>query len=324
VNGYAQAGIDVENGGKKERLWGLIDRKGEWVIRPQMKDDVLHPEHIDGEAIFVLDGTAKKWGLLELKTERWLIRPRYDSIYDGFSEGLASVCGEDYTRACWYIDRTGKQVIPSGYPHYSAALSFHNGVAAVADHNQFDRWGLIDKSGNWIVKPMFYDIMWAGEGLWIGRTGKYGDPNKTYIYLDNAGKKAVDVVLKSAGSFSDGLARVEDSTGKGYMTKDGVWGISPETLKKNLARWYKEEADAIKAHEQEEKDRVAKFRKSLKEGGDTNCGPVIEARRSMVKVYFPVKDYGNEHWVRKEQIFPPDYGCRFVNGQYQVPDLKTE
>jgi len=61
------------------------------------------------------------------------------------------------------------------------------------------------------------------------------------------------------------------------------------------------------------------FRSSLKVGSETNWGPVLEIKASLVKVYFPVRDYGNEHWIRKDVAFPPGYECRFLNGQYVPP-----
>jgi len=69
-------------------------------------------------------------------------------------------------------------------------------------------------------------------------------------------------------------------------------------------------------------ERVAmEFRKHLREGMETNCGPVLELRGDLVKVYFPVANYGNEHWVRKDKVYHTALGCRFRNGQYMPPIL---
>ena len=50
--------------------------------------------------------------------------------------------------------------------------------------------------------------------------------------------------------------------------------------------------------------KMENWRKALAVGDETNCGPVLELRAAMVKIYFPVKDYGNEHWIRRPQLFP--------------------
>lgn len=78
------------------------------------------------------------------------------------------------------------------------------------------------------------------------------------------------------------------------------------------------QAERVKKERQLQAD-IAKFRSGLKAGSETSCGPVIEIKGELVKVYFPVANYGNEHWIRRSQLFPPGFGCRFVNGQYQPP-----
>lgn len=65
--------------------------------------------------------------------------------------------------------------------------------------------------------------------------------------------------------------------------------------------------------------KVESFRRVIKVETETNCGPVLEIKGALVKIYSPVANYGNEHWIRKEQLFPPDYRCRFFNGNYEPP-----
>jgi len=64
---------------------------------------------------------------------------------------------------------------------------------------------------------------------------------------------------------------------------------------------------------------IANFRKTLKKGVETNCGPILDIKNSSIKVYFPVKNVGNEHWIDTNKIFPKTHGCRFVNGNYVAP-----
>jgi Protein of unknown function (DUF1566) len=78
-----------------------------------------------------------------------------------------------------------------------------------------------------------------------------------------------------------------------------------------------QERKRLEREQVQERKKLAAFRKSLRDGDDTNCGPVIEVKGKLVKVAFAVANYGNEHWVKREQILSPDYDCRFVNGQYQ-------
>lgn len=64
---------------------------------------------------------------------------------------------------------------------------------------------------------------------------------------------------------------------------------------------------------------IKKFRQTLKNGVDTNCGTILEMKDSSVKVHYPVKNHGAEHWIDSNKIFPKGHGCRFVNGNYIAP-----
>jgi len=66
---------------------------------------------------------------------------------------------------------------------------------------------------------------------------------------------------------------------------------------------------------------VTHFRQTLRVGAKTNCGPVVEMRGSLMRVYVPVRDYGNDHWIDRSDLFPSGWGCRFVNGNYVPPTL---
>ncbi|WP_229634307.1 hypothetical protein, partial [Duganella qianjiadongensis] len=66
-------------------------------------------------------------------------------------------------------------------------------------------------------------------------------------------------------------------------------------------------------------EEAVNFRTTMKIGVETNCGPIVDIKSDMVKVYFPVKNYGTEQWIRRDEIFPPSVPCRFVDGKYQLP-----
>jgi hypothetical protein len=61
---------------------------------------------------------------------------------------------------------------------------------------------------------------------------------------------------------------------------------------------------------------LARFRAGLKVESETNCGPVTAVRGNLVQVYSAIKDYGNEHWIRRSELYPTGYDCWFSNGQY--------
>jgi TPR repeat protein len=73
---------------------------------------------------------------------------------------------------------------------------------------------------------------------------------------------------------------------------------------------------AIETQTQKNNRLAAAFRSTIKVGIETNCGPALEIRGELVKIYSPVKDYGNEHWIRRDQLYPSGSGCSFQNGRY--------
>lgn len=93
----------------------------------------------------------------------------------------------------------------------------------------------------------------------------------------------------------------------------------PDNLVPKARVKLKELVTKQEAREQLANAELAKWRNSLQVGDETNCGEVLELRRSLVKVNFPVLNYGNEHWIRKDLILKPGAGCQFVNGNYVPP-----
>ena len=61
--------------GKKDKLVGFFNSKGEWVIKPQF--EAVREFH-NGFAAARLNG---KWGLINTKGE-WVVKPVYDSLKD--------------------------------------------------------------------------------------------------------------------------------------------------------------------------------------------------------------------------------------------------
>ena len=64
---------------------------------------------------------------------------------------------------------------------------------------------------------------------------------------------------------------------------------------------------------------VARFRKGLKVGQQSNCGPIIELKADLVKVAMPIPEYGTEHWVRSGILYPAGHPCPWRNGVIESP-----
>ncbi|MPM68142.1 hypothetical protein SDC9_115073 [bioreactor metagenome] len=86
------------------------------------------------------------------------------------------------------------------------------------------RWGFIDTSGKFIIKPEYLPRIWGSpmifcEGLAAVRT------ETGTGFINTRGEIVVPAVYSSAEDFSDGLARVGPLLNPDYVNKHGevVW-----------------------------------------------------------------------------------------------------
>lgn len=95
-----------------------------------------------------------------------------------------------------------------------------------------------------------------------------------------------------------------------------------ELEREKLAQDKKLHDDYVRQHAEYVK-QIEAFRNSqLREEVMTNCGPILEVKKTMIKIYFPVSGYGSEHWISKNEIYPEGFGCSFTNGRYAGPTLR--
>ncbi len=146
--------------------------------------------------------------------------------------------------------------------------------------------------------------------------------NSHSYYIKSCSKKNSESCYDVGVDFYKGYG-TEKNTHQAYTyLKDAC------SLKIRKSCEYLAEIDKIKAEEEkqrkiieeakkQEEFKIKQFRqKKFQEGDQTNCGPIIEAKTKMLKIYFPVQGYGNEHWIMRDTIYPVGYGCRFYNGRY--------
>jgi serine/threonine protein kinase len=121
---------------------------------------------------------------------------------------------------------------------YSWASSFSNGMAIVKVK---DKFGIIDKSGSYIVSPMYDSIAADGELFLIERDDQFG-------WIDNKGKEIIPTTYSDAGLFGiSELAPVKNSQNQwGYINKQGVLKINHKfdlalAFNGNMAPVYQEE-----------------------------------------------------------------------------------
>jgi len=83
------------------------------------------------------------------------------------------------------------------------------------------KYGFIDKSGKFVIKPQFDSAESFSEGLAaVGMNSKNG-------YIDKTGKLVIAARYDSAFQFSDGLAKVAIGDKSGFIDTRGNMVISP-------------------------------------------------------------------------------------------------
>jgi len=114
-----------------------------------------------------------------------------------------------------YVDKTGTWIVK---PQFSRAEPFKMGLAAV---QQNDKWGFIDSKGNWIIQPRFEDVTSFSEGLAGVCNGNWG-------FIDKTGSYAFESRFEDVGRFSEGMAGATQKGKWGFIDKKGEWVIKPQ------------------------------------------------------------------------------------------------
>jgi len=169
------------------------------------------------------------------------------------------------------------------------------------------------------------------------------------IYMQALSSRLRDAILEKnmayLASFKDLLTAEENarfySQAKDYWQKkyreetEAIKGINPSnelliaiTKKVPLSQasqWDEVDFDnlapkakkILQLRAEKENARIANWRKKVKIGVDTHCGPVIEMRAPMYKVALitQLQGFSNEAWLKDSELFPPEYGCKNINGK---------
>jgi hypothetical protein len=186
--------------------WGFIDKTGRLVI-PTQYDYVGGHGFSDGLALV---SSGNGYAYLDRNGKAVLTfpdkpkSPKFDIFPSGFSEKLARVSTSSQRSRYGFIDRTGKFAIK---PRFHRARDFKEGLAAVAVG---EKWGYVNRTGRIVIKPRFEEAQDFSEGLAAIRRGK------RWYYINKQGKVVIpppakrdrEIPWNDVKSFSGGLARV--------------------------------------------------------------------------------------------------------------------
>jgi hypothetical protein len=202
--------------------WGYVRENGELVI-PTVYNVVK--DFYEGRAFVNND---RGWLLID-QTGKLVVDEVFRFVSDGFSEGLAAVCGDDLG---WgYINRDGNWEIP---PDFTGASYFSEGLAAVRFENGV--WGFIDREGTIVFDAVAKSIprgeMLAFKDGWaiIPELDEHrpGYAIYKYGYLSVDGRR-IPSIYDRGQRFSNGIARVIIDGREGAIDEIGNWVIPPGT-----------------------------------------------------------------------------------------------
>jgi hypothetical protein len=238
-------------GVKVSKYWGYINTDGDLVIPAKYK---YITDFIDGyaaartkEGFFIIDTKG-------IESRVGLDRKKKISYIKKFSEGLAPVESADH----WgFVNQKGEIVVEV---KFSGVGYFKGGLAWV--RTKEGKVGYINKSGDWIIKPIFvvakdFDVVSGlakikGEGIrqgYVNIEGKviqfentrdhqrYFDGmcrdtkqmgNAKIGYLNNKGEWAIEPAFGIAGHFNHGYAIVREKGKWGVINKKGELIIEPK------------------------------------------------------------------------------------------------
>ncbi|USG64993.1 WG repeat-containing protein [Brevibacillus ruminantium] len=227
-----------QRGEQGKYLYGYLDRSGKEAIPGQY---LAANDFQDGKAVVEV-----KEGEHALIDRSGKVLQSYPYAYVGpMGDGLLAF-SESLDGPKGYLDETGKVVIS---PQFSVALPFEEGKAVVNASKDFSEnlYGLIDKSGSYLIPPKYNDIQLLGEGR--AAVGKALNPGKPYfgsIYAiaDTNGPLLTDFLYTEVAEYKEGVASVTDGTRTFFIDRNGqivknlpvVAGRGTLTLKGGVVR----------------------------------------------------------------------------------------
>ena len=153
-------------------------------------------------------------GFLDVRTGRSVIpAERYTKAWL-FSEGLAAVMEKDSTIK--FIDTHGQVVISNKdfrYPVFSYGYLFYDSLCAMTDTS--GKWGIINRNGDWVVRPEYDGIAHVQTGHW--KLSK----NEQKGLLDKKANPILPLEYRDINVMEQGISVVFDDYSMQMMTLDG-------------------------------------------------------------------------------------------------------
>jgi hypothetical protein len=232
--GRAVAANNNEHG---DYLLGYLNKRGKEVIPLSYE---AASDFQDGKAVVKVKEDG--YSLIDL-TGKVLKSYPYPFV-NYYGEGLLAF--KEKEEGNWgYMDESGKVVIE---PQFIGVQQFIDGKAIVTvETNKQSFYGLIDRQGNFIIKPHYNSLLNLGEDRYA--IGKAMDPEKPYLFpkyaiADSSGQIYTGFIYNGVSKFKDGIASAYNDEFTFFIDKRGqriehlpkVTGIGSLVFEKSLIK----------------------------------------------------------------------------------------
>lgn len=204
---------------------------------------------------------GEKWGYAVQPTKdsiAVIIPFEYEEAFD-FHCGLAAVRIKPCTGRCtyFYIDKADRRAFGAEF-NYAGDFTDGYAIAGIGNCEEDScLYGIINKSGVWVVKPVYEELNEPSEGVYLAaKNDRYGFINhkgetvismrytdatsfregvaavamdSMWFFIDHTGRQLFFDGFYNVSSFSDSLcAATRDGENWGYINKEGVFVIQPQ------------------------------------------------------------------------------------------------
>ena len=135
----------------------LKDRQTGKYTTPQLQHVFIN-SYDKADSLVVFRTPDYQRGYLNLHTGKIIVDAQYSCAWN-FSEGIAAVYKDGVVS---FIRENGEPAFPQTFPviykdrYGEIAFQFHNGLCVM--RTMENKWGLIDKQGQWVVEPVYNTI----------------------------------------------------------------------------------------------------------------------------------------------------------------------
>ncbi len=205
IGAFIEGRLAVKKGGK----WGFANDKGEEIIPCQYR----RIRNFSNGVAAVEKGV--KWGYVD-SNGRTMIDCKYIRA-GNYNNGLIWVStGQGFG----YVNIHDEMVIE---PQFSKAFDFEGKVARVVEDGKY---GLIDKTGTYIVKPGKYTLIDPFNELGLAKV-RYGNDKFRYGLINKEGQLVTNQGYRKIGDFYEGLALVKTADNHfGFIDTNGKMVIN--------------------------------------------------------------------------------------------------